>query len=111
MTVVEAVWADVLYVLVTGTFWTMAVSAILASMLMARLMTAGRIRLDEEPVAAARASWTISSVSMFVVFLVVAFAMDTWSVGVVVAGAVFVAIVPLLLAHLLARPVDEAGTA
>ena len=111
MTVVEAVWTDVLSVLVTGTFWAMAVGAILASMLMARLMAAGRIRRDEEPVAASRATWTLSSMSMFVVFLAVAYALDTWSVGVVVAGAVFVAIVPLLLAHLLARPVDEAGAA
>jgi hypothetical protein len=90
MSVVEALWADVLRVVATGTFWTMVVAAFLVGMLLARLLIVPRIRRDEEPVAAARAMWTLSALLTFVVFAAVAYALDAWSAGTLVAGGAFV---------------------
>jgi hypothetical protein len=111
MNVVEALWSDVLRVLSTGTFWTMVVVAILIGMGLARLLVGPRIRRDEEPVRAARSTWTLSALLTFIVFAAVAYALDTWSVGTVVAGGAFVMLLPMVLAAALARPVGDGGGA
>ena len=111
MSVVEALWADVLRVVATGTFWGMVVATFLVGMLLARLLIVPRIRRDEEPVAAARAMWTLSALLTFVVFAAVAYALDTWSAGTLVAGGAFVLFLPMVLAAALARPVGDGSGA
>ncbi len=105
MSGIESVWAEVLAVLATATFWVSAVGSVLLGMLGARHLAVVRIRRGEEPVVAARSAWLITASATFVLFLAIALAWDSWSVGTLLAGSVLVLALPLALAMLLARPV------
>jgi hypothetical protein len=109
MSGIESVWAEVQAVLATATFWVAAVGSVLAGMVGARQLAVARMRRGEEPVAAARSAWMITATATFVLFLAVAVAWDSWSVGTLIAGSVLVLALPLVLALLLARPVVGGG--